>query len=424
MPRTETLRGWVWTRRLLVVGLGLAVARGGVGAMPEWQKRVLVGKVTPSATDEGLALRPGTGFACKKLDLTKPLETQSSPDACDALSTQVYLKHGDELLPGPVLTGTLTDGLAASWAQWGAAAATWGPLALKLVPDRAGNLSMGVYTTPLEGGCLPKVAVQKPAKDPAGEGCLSRHGTYDVPLRRIGLDRLDAALAALEADESTGSPPTLCMAPAGSAPNLEGCADVRKILGAAGCDTDAALCLERVGRLNASERRRFTAGLTAIGTGVVDGGTYGRLLRMLRDDPNHLGDEATALARVLVVRTAIATFEAQVKDDDLSGAERSLENAVSVDGPGPHAARRQRLTTLQRAKAAREAAEAARAAAADRACKAGCMQMVVACDDNPYVCGGGCNYTSLCPCCNPAPNDCAAGGTSRYAYNATHPACR
>lgn len=55
---------------------------------------------------------------------------------------------------------------------------------------------------------------------------------------------------------------------------------------------------------------------------------------------------------------------------------------------------------------ARERAEAAREAAEKRACYGKCMASVVACDSNPWICGNRCNYSDICPCCTPAPNDC------------------
>ena len=51
-------------------------------AMPRWQKRVLIGKVTPTATEEALVFAPGTGFACKLIDETKPLAEQSTDAPC------------------------------------------------------------------------------------------------------------------------------------------------------------------------------------------------------------------------------------------------------------------------------------------------------------------------------------------------------
>ncbi len=53
-----------------------------VHAMPRWQKRVVIGRVTPTATEEALIFAPGTGFAFNLIDETKPLAEQSTDAPC------------------------------------------------------------------------------------------------------------------------------------------------------------------------------------------------------------------------------------------------------------------------------------------------------------------------------------------------------
>ncbi len=402
-----------------VIALGLALS---ASAMPRWQKRVLIGKVTPTATEEALVFAPGTGFACKLIDETKPLAAQSSDDPCPEIRVRAYLKSGDTLLPGPTMVGTPIDGVRASWADWGKAAATWGTQADKLLPDANGNVKLGVYTTPMEGGCLPKVAVDAPAADKAGEGCLSIHGTLDVPLRRVGVLAVEAALAKL-ADEvrnvnENDANFTSCVQ------DFSGCPGERALLRFAGCaDTSTdATCADLRRRLVEQEQARVPEVVAFMST--VQGGPsqhrgWSQLVGILRERPKVLGPTGEAAARKVVGTVAVAQFDAAMAEDDLSGAEDWLETAEVAGGKPAHAARRQKLASKQAAAAAAAAQRAAR----EKSCVAGCMQAVVACDDNPGVCGGQCNYSSLCPCCNPSKYDCTDGAI-RIGYNLSHPSCK
>lgn len=414
-----------------VIALGLALS---ASAMPRWQKRVLIGKVTPTATEEALVFAPGTGFACKLIDETKPLAAQSTDDPCPEIRVRAYLKSGDTLLPGPTMVGTPIDGVRASWADWGKAAATWGSQADKLLPDANGNVKLGVYTTPMEGGCLPKLAVDAPAVDKAGEGCLSIHGTMDVPLRRLGEMRVEAALEALTADvkqsDETDGAMLLC------AQDFKGCTDVRKLLPLAGCVEGAMrpACATFVDAIAAQEALRIPTILDGIqgATGrPSESGNWYALLDTIDHRPTQLG---TFLERAHLVVTSEANrrFDSAVTEENASEAGRWIEVAekYATSGQGMYntkpgvAARRVKYTQLVARLEAQERAEAARREAQERPCVAGCMKLVVACDGNPSYCGGSCNYSNMCPCCTPAPSECKRGGTSRMVYNFDHPECK